>query len=311
MTHSFESGFFVNQGAWHGLGTVLDHPPSTAQAIIDAGLDWQVNEQPIFTQSQYGLSPVSTHKSLVRSTDHQLLGIVSKQYQPLQNHDAFNWFDFLLHDGDVSLESAGSLKEGKRVWVLAKINHDPVDILPDDPVEPYLLLSNSHDGSTAIWITFTPIRVVCQNTLSYALKSRNKDQALGRAFRIRHQGNIESKLNQAKTALDFARQRFAIATDEYKAMASYGLNQADLDLYLSLVLDTDTPQSSRAYPQIVANFEQGRGNHGSNLWDAYNAVTEWLDHQRGNNDAKRLDSAWFGDSSKMRSLAHHTALEFV
>ena len=103
MSHQLESGFFVNKGAWHGLGIVLDNPPTTAQAIIDAGLNWQVKEQPIYTQSEHGLSPVTTHKSLVRSTDHQLLGIVSKQYKPLQNHDAFNWFDFLLHDGDVSL----------------------------------------------------------------------------------------------------------------------------------------------------------------------------------------------------------------
>lgn len=174
----------------------------------------------------------------------------------------------------------------------------------------FYYLSNSHDGSTAIWIQFTPIRVVCQNTLSYALRSRNKDKELGRAFRIRHQGNLESKLNQAKTALDFARQRFAIATEEYKAMASYSLNQADLDFYLSLVLDTDTPQSTRAYPQIVANFERGRGNKGQTLWDAYNGVTEWLDHQRGS-DANRLDSSWFGNSAKLRAHAHSNALELV
>jgi hypothetical protein len=195
-----------------------------------------------------------------------------------------------------------------------------------------LLLSNSHDGTSAVWIQFTPIRVVCQNTLSYALSTRNQDRAscsialtrgtramrsesfratASRAFRIRHQGNIESKLNQAKTALDFARQRFSIATEEYKAMASYSLNQADLDLYLSLVLDTDTPQGSRAYPQIVANFEHGRGNKGQTLWDAYNGVTEWLDYQRGASNSNRLDSSWFGNSAKIRSLAHQSALQFV
>ena len=311
MSHHFESGFFVNKGAWHELGKVLDNPPTTAQAIADAGLDWNVKEQPIYMQSNSGLSPVSTHKSLVRSTDHQLLGIVSQQYKPLQNCDAFSWFDFLIHDNDVALESAGSLKEGKRVWILAKINQDPSDIVKNDPVEPYLLLSNSHDGSTAIWIQFTPIRVVCHNTLSYALSNRGKDLDIGKAFRIRHQGDLQHKLDRAKTALDFARQRFAIATEEYKAMANYNLNRADLDLYLSLVLNTDTPQTTRAYPQIVANFEQGRGNRGSSLWDAYNGVTEWLDHQRGNSDSKRLESTWFGSSAKTRIQAHQSALEFV
>jgi phage/plasmid-like protein (TIGR03299 family) len=310
MSHEFESGFFVGQAAWHSLGTVLDHPPTTAQAIIDAGLDWQVKEQPIYTQSEHGLSPVSTHKSLVRSSDHQLLGVVSNKYHPLQNHDAFNWFDFLLHDGDVSLEAAGSLKQGKKIWVLAKVNGLTTDILHDDPVNPYLLLSNSHDGSTAIWIQFTPIRVVCANTLSYALSTRESDRLASRAFRIRHQGDIQAKLSQAQLALDFARQRFAIATEEYQAMARYQLNQADLDLYLSEILDTDTPQSTRAYPQIVANFQQGRGNHGRTLWDAYNGVTEWLDYQRGS-DASRLDSSWFGASSHTRLLAHSTALALI
>ena len=311
MSHHFESGFFVNKGAWHGLGKILDNPPNTAQAINEAGLNWQVKEQPIYTQSDSGLSPVPTHKSLVRSTDHQLLGIVSQQYQPLQNQDAFSWFDFLLHDGDIALESAGSLKEGKRVWILAKIDRSTTDIIKDDPVDPYLLLSNSHDGTSAIWIMFTPIRIVCQNTLSYALSGRNKSKDRGRAFRVRHQGNLQSKLNQAQIALDFARQSFITATEEYKAMANYSLNQADLDLYLSLVLDTDTPQTTRAYPQIVANFERGRGNQGSSLWDAYNGVTEWLDYQRGNSDSKRLESTWFGSSAKTRILAHQSALEFV
>lgn len=311
MSHQFESGFFVNKGAWHGLGTVLDNPPSTAQAIQEAGLNWQVKEQPIYTENQRGLSPIATHKSLVRSTDHQLLGIVSQQYSPLQNQDAFSWFDFLLHEGDVSLESAGSLKEGKRVWILAKINQDASDILKDDAVEPYLLLSNSHDGSTAVWIQFTPIRVVCANTLSLALSRRQQDLKSGRAFSIRHQGNLQHKLSQAKTALDFARQNFAIAVEEYKAMANHQLNSDDLDLYLSLVLDNEQPQSLRAYPQIVSNFEEGRGNNGQTLWDAYNGVTEWLDHQRGNNEATRLESSWFGNSAKTRTKAHQTALEFV
>ena len=311
MSHQFESGFFVKRGAWHKLGTILDNPPSTAVAITEAGLNWHIVEQPIYTQSEHGLSPVKSHKSLVRSSDYQLLGIVSEAYKPLQNQDAFSWFDFLLHDGDVSLESAGSLKDGKRVWILARINQDPTDIIKGDRVEPYLLLSNSHDGSTAIWIQFTPIRVVCSNTLSYALSKRQNDKSVGRAFRIRHQGNIEQKLGKAKTALNFARQRFEVATDEYKAMARMQLNQQDLDLYLSLVLDTDTPQSVRAYPQVVANFESGRGNKGQTLWDAYNGVTEWLDHQRGNSDSSRLESAWFGNSAKTRAQAHSVALELI
>ena len=123
MSHEFESGFFVSQPAWHGLGSVLNNPPSIASAIEEASLDWQVEEEPIFFGQGEELKQIESHKSLIRSTDRKVLGVVSQSYQPLQNIDAFNFFDFLIHDNDVSLEAAGSLKEGKRVWVLAKVNN--------------------------------------------------------------------------------------------------------------------------------------------------------------------------------------------
>lgn len=311
MSHEFESGFFVSQPAWHGLGSVLNNPPSIVDAIEETGLDWQVEEKPIFFGQGEELKQIESHKSLIRSTDRKVLGVVSNNYQPLQNIDAFKFFDFLLHDNDVSLEAAGSLKEGKRVWVLAKVNNLTTDVNKDDAVNPYLLLSNSHDGSLAIWIQFTPIRVVCQNTLSFALANRKENQEIGRAFRIRHQGDINLKLAQAKNALNFAKQKFQTTIDEYQAMANRNISRYELDYYLSQVLDTETPQSTRAYPQIVANFESGRGNKGQSLWDAYNGLTEWLDHQRGNSQDTRLNSSWFGTSAKTRVLAHKTALELV
>ena len=311
MSHEFESGFFVSQPAWHGLGSVLNNPPSIASAIEEASLDWQVEEEPIFFGQGEELKQIESHKSLIRSTDRKVLGVVSQSYQPLQNIDAFNFFDFLIHDNDVSLEAAGSLKEGKRVWVLAKVNNLTTDVNKDDAVNPYLLLSNSHDGSLAIWIQFTPIRVVCQNTLSFALANRKENQEIGRAFRIRHQGDVNLKLAQAKNALNFAKQKFQATIDEYQAMANRNISRYELDYYLSQVLDTETPQSTRAYPQIVANFESGRGNKGQSLWDAYNGLTEWLDYQRGNSQNTRLNSSWFGASAKTRVLAHETALKLI
>ena len=318
MSHQFESGFFAsNRPAWHGLGKILNNPPTIAEAIQAAGLDWSVIEKPIFfnqdNQEEEGAEPIliESHKSLIRSTDNQVLGVVSKNYQPLQNLDAFNFFDFLLHDHDVSLEAAGSLREGKRIWVLAKINHLTQEVTQNDAVNPYLLLSNSHDASLAVWIQFTPIRVCCDNTLSYALSNRHEKREIGRAFSIRHQGDIEGKLAQAKNALNFAKQEFSTTVEQYKLMANHQISQFDLDFYLSEVLETDNPQSTRAYPQIVANFEKGRGNKGSTVWDAYNGITEWLDHQRGKNQNTRLNSSWFGASAKTRTLAHHKALELV
>ena len=307
MSHKFESGFFLTP-AWHGLGKILDNPPTIEQAIIDAGLDWIVEEQPIYQQLDDGYVPILGHKSLVRSTDKKVLGIVSDMYKPLQNQDAFGWFNFLLHENNISFEAAGSLKGGRRVWILAKINESTLDVDNGDVVNPYLLLSNSHDGSTAVWVQFSAIRVVCNNTLSLALSSRYKDEARGKAIRIRHSSSIKEQLSIAQNALDFARQRFQYSVEEYRKMAKKSISKDLFEDYVGYVLDTDTPTSTRAYPKIEANFLQGRGNAGVSLWHGFNAIAEWLDYQRGRTQESRLDSTWFGDSAKIREKAHQAAV---
>ena len=310
MSHQFESGFFVNQPAWHQLGTVLHNPPTTEQAIKEAGLDWKVLEEPIYKLEKQSPVIIPSYKSLIRESDRSVLGVVTQYYHPLQNDKAFSWFDFLLHEGNVTLEAAGSLKGGKRIWVLAKINQQ-AEITDGDAVNPYLLLHNSHDGSTAVWIQFTPIRVVCWNTLSWAASSRHQDEQIGKAIRIRHSSSIHSQLAIAQEALDFARQTFAYTIADYRAMAQKSMSRKLFELYLEKVLGTESPTSTRAYPQIEANFLEGRGNQGKTLWDAYNGVTEWLDHQRGRSPKTRLESAWFGQSARIRTKAHEAALALL
>jgi phage/plasmid-like protein (TIGR03299 family) len=311
MPHEFDTGFLVNEPAWHRLGKVLDNPPNTEQAIIEAGLDWMVLEEPIYRIEKEGIVQIDTHKSLIRDRDRQLLGVVSKGYHPLQNSQAFRWFDALLHEGDVTLEAAGSLKKGKRIWILAKIQMNPLEIQEGDAVQPYLLLHNSHDGSTAIWIQFTPIRVCCWNTLSWAAASRYEDEKNHKAFRIRHNSNIDEKLALAQQALDLARRTFDIAVDEYKAMALKPISSEVLELYIGNIFNSENPTEHKAFPLIQENFEAGRGNNGRTLWSAYNGFTEWLDHQRGKSDASRLESAWFGDSARLRIKAHREALALL
>ncbi|WP_013320624.1 DUF932 domain-containing protein [Gloeothece verrucosa] len=311
MTHEFESGFFVKEPAWHRLGKVLNNPPTTEQAIIEAGLDWKVLEEPIYRQQEDEFVSLPTHKCLIRSGDQQLLGVVSKAYHPLQNSEAFKWFDVLLHEGDVTLEAAGSLKRGKRIWILAKIQMNPVEIQEGDAIQPYLLLHNSHDGSTAIWIQFTPIRVVCWNTLSWASASRFEEEKKRKAFRIRHNSNIEEKLALAHLALDLSRRSFNTAIDEYKAMATKPISRELFELYIGNIFSSDSPTENWAFPLIQENFEAGKGNGGKTLWDAYNGFTEWLDHQRGKSEVSRLESAWFGDSARLRIKAHREALALL
>ncbi|MEQ9237955.1 DUF932 domain-containing protein [Coleofasciculus sp. E2-BRE-01] len=116
MSHKFESGFFVHQAAWHKLDTVLQNPPTTEQAIVEAGLNWRVIEEPLY-QVEGNSSEIILKKKLRRDRDQAFLGIVKHDYTPLQNEEAFRWFDPLLSRGGVQLEAAGSLKGGKRIWI--------------------------------------------------------------------------------------------------------------------------------------------------------------------------------------------------
>ncbi|CAA9569656.1 Mycobacteriophage Barnyard protein gp56 [uncultured Synechococcales cyanobacterium] len=311
MPHEFESGFFVQEPAWHRLGTILKNPPTIQQAILESGLNWKVLKESIYRLVEGQPQEIKTHKSLVRDSDQSVLGVVSNRYTPLQNHQAFSFFDFLLHEGSVTLEAAGSLKKGRKVWVLARINESGLEVQGGDEVRPYLLLHNSHDGSGAVWIQFTPIRVVCHNTLSWAASSGYQDEAAKKAIRIRHTASIQEQLAIAKQTLEFTKQQFSQTIDEYRAMAAKPMSMSLLSEYVGQILQTDSPTPTAAWKSIAQNFAAGRGNQGLSLWDAYNGVTEWLDHQRGRSEATRLESAWFGSGAYLRERSHLEALALL
>ncbi len=181
MSHDFESGFFVVKPPWHGLGKVLDDPPETAaEAIIAAGLNWEVSKQPleavVAVSGTYRSVGVPDHYAMVRRkvengiTRLDSLGVVGKTYHPLQNISAFDFFNRVVQSGLVAFDTAGSLRGGKIVWVLARLN-GTMHITGDDCVTRFMLLSNSHDGSSPVNIQLTNVRVCCQNTLAMALSN--------------------------------------------------------------------------------------------------------------------------------------------
>lgn len=311
MSHQFESGMFVGQPAWHRLGVVLNNPPTIEEAIYASSLNWQVIEEPMYRLVEGQPKKVEGYKALVRDSDSSTLGVVTDYYQPLQNLEAFKFFDFLLHDGDATLETAGSLKSGKRVWVLAKLTQSPQEVQQGDAIAPYLLLHNAHDGSAAVWIQFCNIRVVCNNTLSMAASSAREGEKFGRAIRIRHSSSVNEQLRIAKQVIDVAKRRFTQSIADYKAMAQKPISQEIFEHYISRSLNVERPVDTRAYPHILQAFEAGRGNYGKTLWDAYNAVTEWIDHTRGRSEVSRLESAWFGEGSRIKDRAYEQALALL
>ena len=194
MSANFESGFFTRTPAWHGLGVVVENAPTSEDAIVAAGLNWEVLQKKIYTED--GIC-VEGNYANVRSTDNKALGVVGSRYTIVQNVDAFKFTDALLGEG-VTYETAGSLNDGKTVWMLAKMPNK-YDIL-GEKVDPYIVFTNTHDGSGAVKVAMTPVRVVCQNTLNMALRNAK------RTWSARHLGSIENKMQDAIQTLQFANE---------------------------------------------------------------------------------------------------------
>ena len=157
MSANVESMFYVRQKPWHGLGVRVEEAPTSIDALVLAGLDWQVIQKNVYTQDGY---IIPGYKANVRSTDDSALGIVSDKYKVVQNEEAFQFTDDLLGEG-VTYETAGSLQGGRKVWMLAKMPQRY--IISGDEITPYLVVMNSHDGSSGIKVAMTLVRIVCAN----------------------------------------------------------------------------------------------------------------------------------------------------
>ena len=197
MPANVETMFYTRQKPWHGLGTMVMEAPTSKEALVLAGLDWKVIQKPIETDD--GL-PITGFKANLRETDNQVLGVVTDRYKVVQNEDAFAFTDALLGEG-ITYETAGSLQGGRRTWMLARLPQHY--IISGDEITPYLVFMNSHDGTGAIKVAMTPIRVVCQNTLNLAISTAR------RSWSTNHTGDISGKLEDAKNTLLYAERYMA------------------------------------------------------------------------------------------------------
>ena len=192
MAANVESMFYTRKAPWHGLGVRVEEAPESKEALIQAGLDWKVEQTDVYAASG---ERILGYKANIRDIDRSVLGIVGDRYKIVQSEEAFAFTDGLLGEG-VKYETAGSLAGGKIVWMLAKLPEKY--IISGDAIEPYLVFCNSHDGSGAIRVAMTPVRVVCQNTLNLALKGAS------RVWSARHTGNVMSRMDEARETLQLA-----------------------------------------------------------------------------------------------------------
>ena len=194
MSTEMETMFDTRTKPWHGLGENVKAAPDSGAALKLAGMDWQVIQKALVT---YDGIPVPGFKANLRDTDHQVLGVVTDRYRVVQNREAFAFTDALLGEG-VTYETAGSLQNGKRTFILAKLPQR--FIIAGDEITPYFVIMNSHDGSCSIKAAMTPVRVVCQNTLNLALRTAK------RTWMTKHTSNIMERIDDARITLQFAEQ---------------------------------------------------------------------------------------------------------
>ncbi len=299
---------------WHRLGTALEEADlyDWPSASRKAGLDWEVELVPLVTADTQAQVD---HRAVRRTSDARVLGVVGPRYAPLQNKDAFGWFQPFLDAREAALHTAGSLRNGSRIWVLAKLNRDPLVIAEGDTVEKFLLLSHGHDGSLAVRCGFTPVRVVCANTLSMAHGSD-----ASKLIRLKHTKDVLENLANVREIMDLANAEFEATAEQYRLLARKSINQADLRKYVRRVLkiedeDNTGTRMANIMEEIVRLAEAGRGNDLPSIrgtyWSAYNGASEWLTHSRGRSDDSRLNSLWFGDGALTNRHALEVALDMA
>ncbi len=301
---------YANVPAWHGLGKTLDHAPDSAEAIRAAHLEWQVSMEPVYTKA--GVEIPDTFAT-VRSDTSAVLGVVGARYQIVQNREAFDFLDSLLQDGVMKYESAGALRGGRIVWLLARLPSVDTIAEGDDSLR-YVLFSTSHDGSASIHALPTSVRVVCANTLRLA--------TLGDVG-FRHTGNVQEKLNFARQYLSQFDTKFTLFRDQARILATRRYTPEQAQEYIAtlfpVVSKDDSPRGHTIREKKVSavrdNFKNARNTLPSikgTWWALLNSVTESIDHTGKELDENgremRMISLMDGNGADFKSKALELAL---
>jgi phage/plasmid-like protein (TIGR03299 family) len=306
---------YVGEKPWHGLGQELtqDAPISVWQK--EAGLNWEALTEKVtfFTPEETAYQGVvkriaDDFNVVYRSDTKAALGVVGNRYKLVQPGEVLDFFDQLSKAAGFTLETAGALAGGKRIWAMAKVSDGKFVLNQNDKVVPYVLLATSFDGSMSTIAKFTSVRVVCQNTLSYSMEDRNK------VIKIAH--NTKFNAEEVRKSLGIAKNEFELFMLEMQQLASHTeLSETAASVLTKELLEIpeETKRMHSGYNKIMQLFNGGA--IGSNLsenqnsgWQWLNSVTEWVDHHRGRSQNTRLNSAWFGDGDKIKTTAKELVL---
>jgi len=292
---------------WHGLGTPVNDDMTPQEMMAAAGVDWSVKKVDQFIEMD-GEKIYTGQQSLVRESDNAILTNVGKGWNPVQNAEAFDFFTEFVANGDMVMDTAGSLKDGKIVWALADIQ-DSFTLFGGDEVKGYLLFSNPHQYGKGIDIKFVMQRVVCNNTLTVALTEKGQP-----AVRLNHRSVFNPE--KVKEILGISHNNINHFKETAEYLGSKQYNDKSFQEFLGKVFGTSnkegvilTPTGERAME--IVESQPGHEYKKGSWWQAFNAVTFLTDHELGNNSDGRLASAWFGGNAKRKVDALNLAIEMA
>lgn len=311
MSHEVESMAYSEEGGvpWHKLGVKVKGLMTAKEAIEKAGLDWLVETVPIFTRER-SFEEVENWRAIRRVKDKKVYGVATAKYEPIQNEEAFQFFDEVVGSGQAVYETAGALQEGRRIWILANLKGNFG--IKGDEIKKYVTLTNSHDGTLALQMFWTPIRVVCMNTLRMALAGAQN------SFYARHTLNAKDKISAAREILGLANKFYDDWKEQARRLAVLALPAPKMPLLLKASFGLD-PQikaediyapTKREMEKVEVLIHSGKGQDNPRIqgtaWQAYNGVAEYADYQRPYRSERpdaRLNGAWFGSGADMKKRA--------
>lgn len=314
MTNDRANTAYVGDLPWHGLGQRLEDDATLDQWRIAAGLEWGVGMTPVMYPAGNVLHYAEGSNVLYREDTNAPLGIVSDRYKVVQPNEVLEFYRDLVEAQGFKLETAGSLRGGKRIWALARTGRE-FAVMGQDVMKAYLLLATSYDGTLATMATFTSVRVVCQNTLSFAVGEKGQRADI----RIPHHTAFSAEGVKRDLGLDTSWVKFE-ETANTLAQRKVSRKEA-LDFFMDLVYGEDAQEmeeadlkgGQRKMKALLSVYEGGVGQNTRSAqgtaWGLVNAVTRYMDHERNTRTADaRVNSAWFGDGARTKEQALQSAI---
>lgn len=340
--------YSLRQPAWHGLGTVVNEPASTPNILNLARMDWTVEKVPLMAQvpgemgidangelvQEQGFAAVQTHRAVRRTDTGAILGVVGADWTPVQNEELFAWMDALGAWGELTVETAGALDNGRTVWALARMDALKWEMDSADTIRPYLLLSNGHAGQRALTIMPTTVRVVCSNTLRMSDRQTDsrhskKGDGLAAGWKLHHTADIRNRMEAARDILVRTTEAWKTTTEQFTRLAEASFDAGMLDDIVAKVWKGEDEEIKEAKKNSAAEERAEKirfllsaptntttSAQGS-AWGALNAITEYLDHEtkvraNGKNPQEaRFASSQFGRADVLKGRAWKLVHEAV